>query len=137
MFLNISCYIGAGQTSGESIKFPTILTDLNIKTTSFGRYLSRFFHQHSSILWHFSLWESCGSRIFKANKDHHRKMQLRIFFTQNFSESVTKYDRIYSARFNRKAFLVKAKTWHMGPKGSETPTTWIKCKFWKHIFPLL
>ena len=117
MFLNISCYIGAGQTSGESIKFPTILTDLKIK--SFGRYLSRFFHQHSSILWHFSLWESCGSRIFKANKDHHRKMQLRIFFPQNFSESVTKSDRIYSGRFNRKAFIVKAKT----------------CKFWKHIFP--
>ena len=62
VFLNISCYIGAGQTSGESIKFPTILTDLNIKTTSFGRYLSRFFHQHSSIWSAFlimgKLWKS-------------------------------------------------------------------------------
>ena len=73
---------------------------------------------------HFSLWESCGSQIFKANKGHHRKMQLRILFTQNFSESVTKSDRIYSARFNQKAFILKAKTW-------------IKCKFWKHISPLL
>ena len=26
-----SCNIGGGQTSGESIKFPTILTDLNVK----------------------------------------------------------------------------------------------------------